>query len=299
MSIFVGSNFVKENLDKYIREDMKYWEHRVFHAVGHNQDDSVLTVGPGFALENNLSEGDIVILRPLGVTDTATPLKIHISEDNISAGMISLNLFKKFLFNIQTDEDIAEIFPLRQSSFSEMEQYIDNDLSKVYGEPGFMEESFRQMMENEEERRTSFNEIVSEKLRWTKLVDINNDPQKALDLIMFSDGIIPTTLQQEYISNFKISSYKCPCCGLRLYKTTFPDREHDIEISLSKYERDKIYISRIFTCPQCKLFLFSERTHKLNEIDYSYISEVDINDYEPLFKLFDMTAGRLDVQRNE
>ena len=79
---------------------------------------------------------------------------------------------------------------------------------------------------------------------------------------MFESGIIPPQ-EPQTVGNYLYTSYRCPCCGKRLYKTVFPENIYLVVL----WERNwnNIPISRVFVCLDCELLFAAMLTHKLSE----------------------------------
>lgn len=90
-------------------------------------------------------------------------------------------------------------------------------------------------------------------------------PEKAVQDNFMFPSIIPNTEQKAFIANYRYTSYKCPNCGMRLYKTVF---EHDINIPSylpATKEWTKVPIVRLFTCLDCEIMIAAPKYRKIKE----------------------------------
>lgn len=94
--------------------------------------------------------------------------------------------------------------------------------------------------------------------------------------------------------SFYISSYGCPKCNIPIYKTVFqPSEEFPINTI-----RGKVFIKRVFVCPNCRTYYAPHPGFRLSDNNGYYLECPDIISYQYNFiKMNDLgsTKGRLDL----
>ncbi|MFW2307902.1 hypothetical protein [Aliarcobacter butzleri] len=90
-----------------------------------------------------------------------------------------------------------------------------------------------------------------------------------------------STFYTKRMYNFYVSTYVCPNCSKEpviLYKTLFHPNISLYEITTQE-EHKNLYMERIFTCPSCKSFYFSEYKEKLSDNNGNNILKLNEDNY--------------------
>lgn len=93
--------------------------------------------------------------------------------------------------------------------------------------------------------------------------DIIHIPPEDRTVLQFPGGLLPEAIWGETFGNYAASSYRCPCCGNRMYKTVFPEGKDPV-LFLKQYPKQFLDPARVFVCP-CGVFYAAPKGEKLSD----------------------------------
>ena len=110
--------------------------------------------------------------------------------------------------------------------------------------------------------RQSLKEIADARIQAAQW-DIVQIPPENRAVLQFPGGLLPEGVWGETLGNYAASSYRCPRCGNRMYKTVFPEG-NDPLLFLKQYPKQFLDPARVFVCP-CGVFYAAPKGEKLSD----------------------------------
>lgn len=164
------------------------------------------------------------------------------------AGSLSsrFNQGQVLLRNAQVQLGIGEVTNA-EKSLDKAEDYL-NKLSSGTGMTVYIRQSLKEIAEAR---------IQAE--QW----DIVQIPPENRAVLQFPGGLLPEGVWGETFGNYAASSYRCPRCGNRMYKTVFPEG-NDPLLFLKQYPKQFLNPARVFVCP-CGVFYAAPKGEKLSD----------------------------------
>ena len=109
--------------------------------------------------------------------------------------------------------------------------------------------------------KQSLKEIADTRIQASQWDIIRISPENR-QALQFPGGLLPEGVWGETAGNYAASSYRCPRCGNRIYKTVFPEGKEPI-LFLKQYPKQFLDPSRVFVCP-CGIFYAAPGGEKLS-----------------------------------
>ncbi len=110
--------------------------------------------------------------------------------------------------------------------------------------------------------RQSLKEIADARIQAAQWDIIQISPENRA-VLQFPGGLLPEGVWGETLGNYAASSYRCPRCGNRMYKTVFPEG-NDPLLFLKQYPKQFLDPARVFVCP-CGVFYAAPKGEKLSD----------------------------------